>query len=253
MDLPHNLFKKRLAEGGCQLGLWHTLGGAAAAEILALAGFDWVLVDTEHSPAEITDAMGALQALAAYPQVGALVRPAINEVMLIKRHLDQGALTLLIPFVQTVGEAEAAVRAIQYPPRGVRGIGGTTRASRYGHAEGYAARAADELCLIVQVETIEALGRLEAIAGVEGVDAVFFGPNDISASMGLPGQTSHPKVKAAVLDGIARMQALGKPSGLLTLDRDFARECMAAGASFICVGVDIPLLVDALKGLRADF
>ena len=253
MDLPPNRFKAALAEGRHQLGIWNSLGGNTVPEMLAYCGFDWIVLDTEHSPIEPVQILPEVQALAACPQVSTLVRPVVNDAALIKRYLDMGVQSLIVPYVQTPEEAAAAVAAMRYPPRGIRGVAGTTRASRYGNVKGYAARCEEELCLIVQVETAEAMRRLEEIAGTDGVDGVFIGPADLSASMGFPGQPDHPEVIAAIESAIARLKAVGVPSGLLTLNEDFARRCIALGTGFTAVGLDIHLLQTAAKALRGRF
>lgn len=253
MDLPRNRFKAALAAGQHQLGIWNTIGGNTVAEALAACGYDWVLVDCEHAAVETIEVLPALQAIAGFPEVSSLVRPAANDPVLIKRLLDFGAQSLLIPYVQSAEEAEAAVAAMRYAPEGMRGLAGVTRATRYGKVADYHARAAQELCLIVQVETVEAVDRLEQIAGVPGVDAVFIGPADLSASMGYPGNTAHPEVVAVIEDTIARIKAAGKPAGILTLDPVFARRCMELGTAFTGVGVDLALLVDGATALRKSW
>lgn len=253
MDMPKNRFKARLKAGEAQLGLWCSLGGPTVAEMLATTGFDWITIDTEHAPAEVTDVLPALQALAAYPEVSPIVRPAINDSVLIKRHLDQGAQTLILPYVQTKEEAEQAVAAVRYPPHGIRGVAGLTRASRYGTVKDYAAQADAEVCLIVQVETVSAMEQLEDIAGVDGVDGIFFGPSDLSASMGLTGQPNHPDVKAAIRDALSRLAAIGVPGGALCLDPAWARDAFADGAAFVAVGLDLHLLSNAARSLRTEF
>lgn len=253
MRNPTNRFKAALREGRHQVGVWNALGGPTAAELLASRGFDWIVVDTEHAPAEVTDVLPALQAIAGYPEVSAVARPAIGDWVLIKRLLDLGAQTLLVPYVQSAEEAEDLVRAMRYPPRGVRGAAGQTRASRFGTVEGYAIRAEEELCLIAQVETLAALDALEAIAGTEGVDGVFIGPSDLSASLGHPGEPMHPEVVAAIEDAIARLKAAGVPSGILTANADFARRCMELGTAFTAVGSDLGLLASGASALRATF
>ena len=252
MDLPKNSFKAALAARRHQLGLWCTLADPYAAEIVAGSGFDWLLFDTEHSPADPVTVLNMLQAAAPYPS-SAVVRAAANDTILIKRFLDIGAQTLLIPFVQTAEEAQRAVAAMHYPPRGVRGVSAVTRATRFGRVNDYAQRAEEELCLLVQVETLAALEVLEDIAAVDGVDGIFIGPNDLGASMGYAGNPGHPAVKQAVEDAIRRIVACGKPAGLLTGDAAFARQAMAAGSSFTAVGVDAAILARACDGLAAQF
>jgi 4-hydroxy-2-oxoheptanedioate aldolase len=252
MDLPRNAFKHAIAEGRTQIGLWLALTSAYAAEVVAGAGFDWLVIDMEHAPNTLENVFGQLQALAAYPGI-AMVRPASNDVVQIKHLLDMGAQTLLVPYVQSVAEAEAAVAAMRYPPRGVRGMASATRAAGFGRVADYGREAEAELCLIVQVETVSALESLEAIAGVEGVDGVFIGPADLAASMGLVGQLSHPDVKAAVLGAIQRLVAIGKPAGVLSADPDFAEACRDAGATFVAVGLDTVILARGADALATRF
>jgi 4-hydroxy-2-oxoheptanedioate aldolase len=252
MDLPRNRFKAGLREGRPQLGLWISLVDSFAAEAVAGAGFDWLLFDTEHSPGHEMSVLAQLQAVAPYP-VAPIVRPVINDVALVKRFLDIGAQTLLIPYVQSAAEAEAAVAAMRYPPRGVRGVSTLTRATGYGRVPDYLARAEDELCLLVQIETRAGLDALEAIAAVDGVDGLFIGPSDLAASLGHLGNPSHPEVIAAVEDAIARIRAAGKPAGILTLDPAVARRCLALGTSFTAVGTDLALLARGAEALAAAF
>lgn len=253
MDLPKNRFKAALKAGRHQLGLWNAIGGPTVPEMLAGCGYDWVVLDTEHAPVEVTEVLPALQAFAAYPDCAPVVRPALNDTMLIKRHLDQGALTLLLPYVQSAGEAKAAVAAMTYPPNGLRGVAGLTRASRFGLVDRYTARAEEELCLLVQVETRAALDRLEEIASVAGVDGVFIGPSDLAASLGHPGSPGHPEVVAAIEDALGRLKRLGVPSGILALDKSFARRCIELGTAFTAVGVDLALLANGARALAGEF
>lgn len=252
MDLPKNRFKQNLAEGKHQLGLWCSLPGSYAAEAVAGAGFDWLLFDTEHSPGDVLTVLPQLQAVAAY-DVSAVVRPAANDTVLIKRFLDIGAQTLLLPYVQSVEEAERAVAAMRYPPDGVRGVSGVTRATRFGRIKNYAKRAADELCVLVQVETAEALSQLEGISGVVGVDGVFIGPADLAASLGHAGDPGHPNVVAAIEDAIGRVRKCGKPVGILTPDPVFAKQCMQLGTAFTAVGLDIGILARGSENLARQF
>jgi 4-hydroxy-2-oxoheptanedioate aldolase len=252
MQLPQNQFKRALAQGRQQIGLWCTLPGSYAAEAVAGSGFDWLLLDTEHSPGDPLTVLEQLQAVAPYP-VSAVVRPASNDTVLIKRFLDLGAQTLLIPYVQSAEEAKSAVAAMRYPPEGIRGVSGVTRATKFGRVQGYARRAHEELCLLVQIETQEALDRLEQIAAVEGVDGVFIGPADLAASLGHVGEPGHPKIKAIIEDAIARIRACGKPAGILTPDNEFAKRCIALGTTFTAVGVDANILARTTEALAGQF
>ena len=250
--LPHNAFKEKLLAGEVQIGLWTSLASAYAAEVVAGSGFDWLLLDTEHSPGAVDSVLAQLQAVAPYP-VSPIVRPDTNDTVLIKRYLDIGVQTLLIPYVQTAEEARGAVAAMRYPPKGVRGVGGTTRATVFGRVPGYAKIAEQELCLLVQIETEEALERLEEIAVVDGVDGVFIGPNDLAASLGHLGDLKHEDVIGAIVSALIRLKAMGKPAGILTPDEDFARRCLKLGATFVAVGSDIGVLARGTEALAARF
>ncbi|MCL8382538.1 4-hydroxy-2-oxoheptanedioate aldolase [Xanthobacter aminoxidans] len=252
MDLPRNAFKAALIEGRQQLGLWCTLSSAYATEVVAGAGYDWLLLDTEHSPAELTTVLAQLQAVSAYP-VSPVVRPAANDTVLIKRLLDIGAQSVLIPYVQNAEEARAAVAATRYPPDGIRGVSALTRATRFGRVKNYAHAAAQELCLLVQVETQEALDQIDAIAAVEGVDGIFIGPGDLAASLGHVGDLKHARVVDAVENAIVRIRATGKPAGILTGDPAFAKRCIDLGTTFTAIGVDAGILARQSEQALAAF
>jgi 4-hydroxy-2-oxoheptanedioate aldolase len=252
VKLPVNAFKQALLAGRQQIGLWNTVPGPVVIEALATCGFDWVVIDTEHALTDVPDVMAMMQALAAYP-VSPVVRPVCNDTVLIKRLLDLGAQTLLIPYVQTVEEAEAAVRAMHYAPRGVRGVSGMMRANRFGTVADYHAQAADALCLIVQIETVAAVERIAEIAAVEGVDGLFVGPADLGMSMGRTGGMADPEVRAMAARAIRAIVAAGKPAGILSLDPQLAQDCIGWGSTFTAVGVDLSLLTKAARQLREQF
>ncbi|WP_372088174.1 HpcH/HpaI aldolase/citrate lyase family protein (plasmid) [Tistrella mobilis] len=251
MKAPCNDFKRRLAAGEVLNGFWLSLASPVASEALSLAGFDWLLFDGEHSPVDVAGVQPLLQA-AATGTAAAVVRPAWNDKVLIKRLLDIGAQTLLVPFVQSAEEAAAAVLASRYPPHGVRGVAGATRASRYGQTEDYFAVANQEICVLVQVETGEALGRLEEIATVDGVDGVFIGPSDLAASMGHLGRPGHPEVQAALKDAATRIAATGKAPGILATNAADARRYVDWGYRFVAAGVDIGVLMAGAKAMLAE-
>lgn len=253
MDMPKNRFKAGLRAGRSQIGLWNTIGGNTVPEMLGGAGFDWVLIDCEHAAIEAVEVLPALQAIGQTPEVSSVVRPATNDPTLFKRLLDMGAQTFLVPYVQSAQEAENAVSAMRYGPQGVRGMAGMTRATRYGKVEDYYNRAEEELCLIVQVETIDAVDQLEAIARTEGVDGVFIGPADLSASMGLRGQMGHPDVVAVIEDAFERLKRLDVPAGIMALNPDDANRYIGLGSVMTAVGVDLVMLADAAAALRAKF
>ena len=241
MQLPPNPFKKALTEGRQQIGLWCSIPDSGVAEMLAGCGYDWILIDTEHSAMDAVSVLPLLQAMAPYP-THPIVRPTSLDVAEIKKLLDLGAQSILVPYVQTVEEAKLAASAVDYAPGGVRGLAGLTRASRFGTVEGYHRNARQEICLLVQLETRASLDALEDIAAVPGVDGIFIGPADLAASLGYPGEPGHPEVKAAVLDAIRRIRAAGKPAGVLSLEQAFLRECAAAGTVFTAVDVDAAIL-----------
>ncbi|AFK56441.1 HpcH/HpaI aldolase family protein [Tistrella mobilis] len=251
MKAPRNDFKRRLTAGEVLNGFWLSLASPVASEALSLAGFDWLLFDGEHSPVDVAGVQPLLQA-AATGTASAVVRPAWNDKVLIKRLLDIGAQTLLVPFVQSAEEAAAAVLASRYPPHGVRGVAGATRASRYGQTEDYFAVANQEICVLVQVETGEALDRLEEIAAVDGVDGVFIGPSDLAASMGHLGRPGHPEVQAALKDAAARIAATGKAPGILATNAADARRYVDWGYRFVAAGVDVGVLMAGAKAMLAE-
>lgn len=251
MQLPENRFKARLRSGACQLGLWNTVGGNTMPEILGGAGFDWVLVDCEHAAIETVEVLPALQAIGQNSECSALVRPAANDPVLFKRVLDMGAQTLLVPYIENQDQAELAVSAMRYGPRGVRGMAGMTRATRYGQVEDYFTQVEKELCLILQIESRKGLENLQEIASTEGVDGIFIGPADLSASLGHPGNPDHPEVQAAIDEAIDRLEAWNIPWGIMSLNPDAAKGYISKGAAFVCVGVDLVLLADALQGLKS--
>jgi 4-hydroxy-2-oxoheptanedioate aldolase len=250
-----NLFKRSLAAGKAQIGLWSTLASPFVSELLAGAGFDWIMLDTEHTPTDVPLMLQQLQAVSAerLRPTSAVVRPAWNDPVLIKRYLDIGAQSLLLPFVQNAEEAAAAVASMRYAPRGIRGMGGTMRASHFGRDANYVQEAEKELCLLVQVETPEALDNIESIAAIDGVDGIFIGPADLSATMGYPGEIHHPEVRKAVNDAIRRILACGKAPGILMVDETRARECLELGALFVAVATDQVLLRKAADEVAARF
>jgi 4-hydroxy-2-oxoheptanedioate aldolase len=252
VDLQRNAFKAALKAGQLQIGLWSSLCSNIAAEIIAQSGYDWILLDMEHSPNEIPGILSQLQALAGSTATP-IVRPAWNDPVLIKRLLDIGAPAVLIPFVQNAQEAEQAVAACRYPPAGIRGITSVSRPSGYGRLPAYLKQADQETCVLVQIETAAALAELEAIASVDGVDGVFIGPADLSASLGHIGNPQHPDVQAAIQDAVRRLQAIGKPAGILAPLEADARRYIEWGYGFVAVGSDLGLLVKSADDLAQSF
>lgn len=252
MEVTRNEFKQALRQRKLQIGLWSTLCSHIGAEIISQAGFDWVLLDTEHSPNELPDLLTQLQAMGR-GSAAPMVRVAWNDPVLIKRVLDIGAQSILLPYVQSAQEAQRAVEAVRYPPKGIRGVSAGSRASQYGRIKDYLGRADEEICLIVQIETRSALEQLEAIGEVEGVDGVFIGPADLSASFGHLGHPQHPETQTALQDAAQRLGRLGKAAGILTVVEAEARRYIEWGYTFVAVGVDTTLLVRGVDALARAF
>ena len=253
MKLPVNRFKQRLQQQIPQIGLWLGLADAYPAELLASAGFDWLLIDAEHAPNDLRSVLGQLQAIAPYPSQP-VVRPVQGDTALIKQYLDIGAQTLLLPMVESAEQAAELVAATRYPPAGLRGVGSAlARASRWNGIDGYLQHAAKQMCVLVQVESARGLKALAQIAAIPGVDGIFFGPADLSASLGHLGQADAPEVQQALADGIATVRELGKAAGILDTDPVQAEYWLRMGALFVAVGVDTRLLLGAARQLAARF
>jgi 4-hydroxy-2-oxoheptanedioate aldolase len=251
MELQKNKFKQALKDNKPQVGIWSSLSSHIVAEILAHAGFDWVLLDTEHSPNELPMVQSQLHAMTG-GTASAVVRPAWNDMVLVKRFLDIGAQSLLLPYVQTAEEARNAVSYTRYPQAGLRGVAGSTRAAGYGRTKDYMKKAHEEICLLVQAETRKSLANLEAICEVDGVDGVFIGPNDLSADLGHLGNWQHPEVWKVMEDAAKRIRKAGKAPGILVGEADGQR-CLDAGFLFVAVGADTGMLVRGSDALAAKF
>lgn len=247
-------FAQRLQESEEKLvGLFLSSGSPTNAEIVAGAGFDWLLIDAEHSPYSLGTVLELLRAVAPY-EATPVVRIPVNDTALIKQYLDLGAQNLMVPMVHTAEDAEAAVAAMHYPPRGVRGIGAAlARSSRYNAVPGYLAKASETVSLTVQVESGEAVKNAAAIAAVDGVDSVFVGPSDLAASMGHLGKQDHPEVLDAISSTFEAVRAAGKPVGVNAFNTTQARKYLDAGASFVCIGADVQQLAGAATKLITDF
>src|SRR4051812_1510645 len=250
--MPVNRLKRALREGRPQIGLWSTLTSPVATEVVAGSGFDWVLLDTEHAPNDVPSVHRQLQAMQG-SAASAVVRPYWNDPVLFKRLLDIGVQSLLVPFVQSGEEARLAVAATRYPPDGIRGVATTIRANHYGRAKDYLQRAQDEICVMVQVETPQAIANLEAIAAVDGVDGLFIGPSDLAASMGHLGDNGHADVRTEIERAIRRIRSTGKCAGILAPIEDDARHWLELGCLFVGVGNDTGILARQTEALAAKF
>ncbi|MBP2237543.1 4-hydroxy-2-oxoheptanedioate aldolase [Sinorhizobium kostiense] len=253
MPAPQNRFKQALKEGRAQIGLWQALANPYTVEICAGAGYDWLLFDAEHAPNDVPLLVSQLQAVKGTPS-HAVIRPPIGETWIIKQMLDIGAQTLLIPMVESKEMAETMVRAVRYPPLGVRGVGAAlARASAFNRIPDYLQTANDEICLLLQVESRAGLAALDAIASTEGVDGVFIGPADLAADMGYLGMPGAPQVQAEVEKALVKIQSSGKAAGILIGDLSLAKRYLELGATFVAIGNDVTLLANATTRLLDDF
>ncbi len=251
MQIETNHFEHNIKAGKKQVGLWVTLANGLAAEVVAHAGYDWVVVDTEHSPGSVRDTATQLQAFAGTKTVP-LARPPWNDAVMIKRLMDIGAPGLVIPMIESVEEAKAAVAATRYPPHGVRGVAGGSRATKFGRIKDYAQTVEAETTVILQLESAQAIAQAEDIAAIDGVSGIFFGPADIAADIGHLGNPMHPDVWAMIKPAAAKLQAMGMPCGTLVLDTAFAAELLNDGFTFVATGTDASAFAHAVDGLLAQ-
>jgi len=256
MNNIKNTFKQALKNKTPQIGLWLGLANPYTTDICAGAGFDWLLIDGEHSPNDINTILAQLQVISGHPNTHAVARVPVGHghigVTLIKQYLDIGVQTILVPMVDNAQQARDLVKATRYPPEGIRGMGGA-RASRWGRIKDYGRQANEEICLLVQVETQESLNNIEEIAAVPGVDGVFIGPSDLSASLGYVGQQDHPVVRAAIEDAFRKILKAGKAPGFLTLDEKLSRHYLDLGGVFMAVGVEAVMLAQQTQALAERF
>jgi len=247
MPAPKNTFKAAIAKGQLQVGCWLGLASPYVAEISASAGFDWLVVDAEHAPNDLQSIISHLQVIDA-SNSHAVVRPPIGEVWIIKRLLDAGAQTLLIPMVESAEQAQTLVDAVTYPPHGIRGVGSAlARASNFSAIPDYLTTARDEICLLVQVENQKGMAALDDILAIDGIDGVFIGPADLAADMGFIADPNAPEMRTAVLGAMEKIIASGKAGGILTLNKELQTQCRELGASFIATEIDVTLFASAIR------
>ena len=252
MKLTANRFKQNLSQDCAQIGMWTNLGSELICEMAADAGFDWILIDMEHSPADTMHVLRQVQAIEARGGLP-MVRPPSNDPVMIKRLLDIGCQTFLVPLVQNAEEARLAVASTRYPPEGIRGVAASTRAARFGRVKDYFRKAADEICVLVQVESRQALQNLEAIAAIDGIDGIFIGPSDLAASFGYPGTPNEPVMIDIISDAITRIRAAGQVAGILAPGEADARRWIDLGAGFVSVGVDASMVACSMVALHEKF
>ena len=242
MPAPHNPFKAALKAGETVIGAWMSLGDMLPAEIMGTAGFDWLMIDGEHTPYDITKMRQCLTALQSSPSHAA-VRVPTGETWIIKQVLDAGAQTVLVPMVESKEQAEQLVRAVRYPPRGDRGVGySTTRSARFGEIADYGPTADDQICLLVQVENRAGVEALDDILALDGIDGVFVGPADLAADFGHLSDIMHPEVQSLIKELLGRIAASDKAAGILSTRDDMTQTCLDNGAQFVAVGLDILML-----------
>lgn len=253
MPAPENTFKKALAEGETLIGCWMSLGEGMTAEVLSRAGFDWLLIDGEHAPNDIRSIRDQVIAIAGSPS-HPVVRVPVGETWILKQVLDLGVQTILVPIVETAEQARALVRACRYPPEGTRGVGySVSRAGGFGQYDNYGPTADAQICLLVQVETKLGLENLDEIIAVDGVDGVFIGPADLSASLGYLGQSSDPTMQETILTALRQISTSGKAAGILTSDDGMIQASLDAGARFVAVAMDIALLLNNARSVSAKW
>lgn len=252
MKTPQNAFKTAITNGEDQYGYWLGLCNPISAEILGLCGYDWLLIDAEHAPNDLKTVREQLVAIGNTP-THPVVRIVEGNTSLIKQMLDLGVQSLLVPMVETAEQATQLVKAVRYPPAGVRGVGtALARASRWNNVEGYFADADSQMCLLIQIESITAMQNLDDILAVDGIDGLFFGPADLAGSMGYLGQPAHPEVVAVMEDGIRRARAAGKAAGTLATNKTMASKYQDCGVNFVALGVDTLALAAAARATLAD-
>jgi len=253
MEIRKNKIKAFFRQGKTTFGLWNGITNTYAAEICAGAGFDWICIDGEHAPFDLQSILANHQAMSGH-DCGILVRPPVGDATVIKQLLDIGVQSLLIPMVDTAEQATDLVRAVTYPPKGKRGVGSAlSRAAQWKRVPDYFEKVQDEICLIVQIETVKGMENIEAICQVEGVDGVFIGPADLAGSMGMLGQSMHDDVRTEVKRGLQIIKKSGKAAGVLAVRDDVIKEYQTAGASFIGIGVDLILLAKATENLAKKY
>jgi 4-hydroxy-2-oxoheptanedioate aldolase len=252
MEMKPNPLKRALREGRPQIGLWSSLPTHETVEVVAGSGFDWLLLDSEHGPADLSSVHSQLQAMVG-GTAAPVVRPPWNDAVILKRLLDLGVQNFLVPWVQDAEEARRAVAATRYPPQGIRGVSVANRANAFGRVKDYLRRANDEICVHVQIETRHAVDGLEAIAAVDGVDGLFIGPSDLAADLGHLGNSAHPEVRAVIDGAIQRIARTGKAAGILAPVEADARHWLSLGATFVAVGSDLGILARQSEALAARF
>ena len=252
MNIRKNIFKQKILKFEKQIGIWSCLSNNTVAEILSVVGFDWIVIDMEHSPNDIQEVLVQLQIIQGFSSEP-IVRVPWNEPVMVKRVLDMGAQSILFPYVEDEKEALAAVESTRYPPKGIRGVMSAARMNRYGTVTDYYKKADDEICVIVQCESKKAIQNISKIAAVEGVDGIFIGPSDLSASIGKIGQFEDEEVQALISLGLENCKKSNIPAGILTAKKDFAKKYVADGFTYVAINSDTNLIARSAENLLKEF
>jgi len=248
-----NVFKQKLKQGKIQYGVWNGMTDTIVGEILAGSGFDWILIDGEHAPFDLQSILLQMQAIGQY-ETAIVVRPPVGEQHLIKQLMDIGVQTLLVPNVETAEHAEDCAKYMRYAPAGVRGVGSSlARAAKWDRVDNYYQKANDEMCLVVQVESVKGVENLDEILEVEDVDAVFIGPADLAATMGHLGNASHPDVVASINDCLKKIKKSDKQAGFLTTSKSLIDNYVGQGATMVGIGIDTLLLAQSAQALAEEY
>jgi 4-hydroxy-2-oxoheptanedioate aldolase len=252
MEIRKNSFKQKILKFEKQIGIWSCLSNNTVAEILSIVGFDWIVIDMEHSPNDIQEVLTQLQIIQGFSSEP-IVRVPWNEPVMVKRVLDMGAQTILFPYVEDEHEALAAVQSTRYPPKGVRGVMSAARMNKYGTVTDYYNKADEQICVLVQCETKKAIENISKIAAVEGIDGIFLGPSDLSASIGKIGQFEDGEVQSLIYQGLEFCKKVNKPAGILTAKKDYAKKYAKDGFTYVAINSDTNLITRSAENLLKEF
>lgn len=238
-------FKERLQKGESLVGIFASLGSEMAAEVLGSSNIDYTLVDMEHAPNDLRNVVNQMQAIKAAGGE-CLVRIPVLDHIYAKRLLDAGATTIMFPQINNITDAKNAVKSVKYPPLGIRGIAGATRANNFGREANYVEVADDKICVICQIESLEACKNVKDIASTDGVDLLFVGPGDLSADMGYIKNRSAKEVKEMALKVLKDANECNKPCGIMVSNLTEAKEMLQLGFTIVAVTTDLVLLRNAV-------
>ena len=252
MEMRKNIFKQKILKFEKQIGIWSCLSNNIVAEILSVVGFDWIVIDMEHSPNDIQEVLSQLQIIQGFNSEP-VVRVPWNEPVMVKRVLDMGAQTILLPYIENAEEAKAAVAATRYPPKGIRGVMSAARMNKYGTVKNYYTEAEKEICVLVQCETKKAIKNISKIAAIDGIDGIFLGPSDLSASIGKIGQFENEEVQSLIMQGLEDCKKNKKAAGILTAKLDYAKKYVSDGFTYVAVNSDTNLFARSAENLLKEF